>query len=427
MSKRDKMSHMKYALFFSALSAVGSGVSVMPAQAQQASTQLNAILNDVTCEQSEQRLAPSLLRERLIVGAGMTFDRDTLNALETNTLGSLAATRSNGALAALLTQVTDFLAPTTPILLGAEARFLVQRSDAAQALPPRDVAIAFINGDADMVAVTCMRPSAPPAPVPVPPPKPRTFIVADSKSDLIKVPRDRAFATIGFEDDRIAGTSLFNVSVALAREPMRLRTISPTAQLNWTPFVQYNRRTAPAGRDQVNDLTLGSSFILRNPLRVGGAVGFASLAYQTDDDTEAQVWVGDALVDFPRVAFCTRRDIIGWDMRCNLSFVMDYADVNDPGASTRLATLDRYLRVGTNMSLVTERRFPIGLVTVNMNYTGRYDTLSGEATGDLFSISAGLRPTQGSNFSLEARYTVGTTLNTLVGVDKISVRLGYRM
>ena len=151
------------------------------------------------------------------------------------------------------------------------------------------------------------------------------------------------------------------------------------------------------------------------------------MAYQTDDQTQAQVWVGDALIDFPRVTYCTKRDIMGWDMRCNISFVLDYADVNDPGASRRLAALDRYLRIGSNLAFVAEQRFPIGMVSLNISYSGRFDTLSGDATGDLFTIGAGFRPSPTSNFSLETRYTIGTTLNTLISVDKVSMRIGYRL
>jgi hypothetical protein len=394
------------------------------ASAQGARTGLDIALNDVTCEQADMRVATSLVRERLIVAAGLAFDRDIFNALEGNSLGALAATRTSGPLFELLKRVSALMDPNAPLLIGANPRFSLKTTSN---LSPRDKAIEFLNGQTDDVLITCVMASTPLQPVPVPAPGKRNFIVADSKNDLIKVPRDRAFATIGFEDDRITDTNLFNMSIALAREPMRLAMLNPRSQISWTPFLQYNRRTAPAGREQVNDLTLGSSFIVRNPLRVGGVVGFASLAYQTDDQTRAQVWIGDALVDFPRLGICTRKDILGWDMRCNVSLVLDYADVNDPGASRRLASLDRYFRVGPNISMVAEQRFPIGMISMNMSYFGRYDTLSGEATGDLFSIGTGFRPSPSSNFSLQTSYTVGTTLNTLVDVDKVSVRIGYRM
>lgn len=394
------------------------------ASAQGARTVLDVALSDVTCEQADMQIATSLVRERIILAGGLAFDRDTFKAIEGNSLGTLAATRSTGPLFELLKRVSVFLDPNAPLLIGSSSRFNIKTTSN---LAPRDTAIAFLNGQISNVLITCTMASTPPQPVPVPAPTKRTLIVADSKNDLIKVPRDRAFATIGFEDDRIADTNLFNMSIALAREPMRLAVLNPKSHISWTPFLQYNRRTAPAGREQVNDLTLGSSFIARNPLRIGGVVGFASLAYQTDDQTRAQVWIGDALVDFPRLGICTRKDILGWDMRCNVSLVLDYADVNDAGASRRLAILDRYFRIGPNISMVAEQRFPIGMISMNISYFGRYDTLSGEATGDLFSIGTGFRPSPSSNFSLQTSYTVGTTLNTLVDVDKVSVRIGYRM
>jgi hypothetical protein len=58
---------------------------------------------------------------------------------------------------------------------------------------------------------------------------------------------------------------------------------------------------------------------------------------------------------------------------------------------------------------------------------GLYEKVACKASGGIFSVGAGLRPSAGSNISLETRYTRGTTINTLVDVDKITLWLGYRL
>lgn len=388
---------------------------------------LERLYDKVACEAAGQSFTGADLRQRLIGHAGLPITGALLNAIETRSLGQFAATSSDPALMALLTSTMAVLA--TPS--ASAARFTLTGQAPYDA---RTRAIDFLDGETDAISLTCTAASLPPPPAPavvVPAKRPaqqkRGLIVADSKNDFIKPGRERGFATLGFEADNAADTRLLNASLALAIEPILFAKPSEATELRWTPFVQYNRRAARSGREEVNDLTLGNSFIFRNPEQAGGAIGFGSMAFQTDDAAKAAVWVGDALIDFPRVRPCTRRDALGWAMRCNLSIVVDYAEVQDPGDSQKLAELDTYFRGGMNLGLSAEQGFGFGVITISSNYSGRYDITSRKASGGIFSVGAGLRPSAGSNISLETRYTRGTTINTLVDVDKITLRLGYRL
>ena len=414
--------------FLPLLLGLSTPVFVTPVLAQaKAPAALERLYEKVACEKAGQSFAGADLRKRLIGQAGLTMTGELLSAIESRSLGQLAATSKDAALSGLIASTIAVL--STPVL--AEARFTLT----SQAQPDaRARAIAFLNGDTDGISLACTAASPPPPPTPAvmvprkePTAKQRGLILADSKNDFIKPARERGFATLGFEEDKAADTRLLNASLALAIEPILFAKPSKTTELRWTPFVQYNRRAARSGREEVNDLTLGTSFIFRNPTQPGGAIGFGSLAFQTDDAAKAAVWVGDALIDFPRVRPCTRRDALGWAMRCNLSIVVDYADVQDPGDSQKLAELDAYLRGGMNLGLSAEQAFGFGVITISSSYNGRYDITSRKASGGIFSLGAGLRPAAGSNISLETRYTRGTTINTLVDVDKITLRLGYRL
>ncbi|CAN1546766.1 hypothetical protein MCEMIH15_01992 [Caulobacteraceae bacterium] len=410
------------------LLGLSTPVFVTPILAQAtAPAALERLYEKVACETAGQSFTGADLRQRLIGQAGLTMTGELLSAIESRSLGQLAATSKDTALSGLLASTIAVL--STPVL--AEARFLLT----SQAKPDaRARAIAFLNGDTDGISLACKAASPPPPPTPAvivpqkePTAKQRGLILADSKNDFIKPARERGFATLGFEEDKAADTRLLNASLALAIEPILFAKPSEATEVRWTPFVQYNRHAARSGREEVNDLTLGNSFIFRNPTQPGRAIGFGSLAFQTDDAAKAAVWVGDALIDFPRVRPCTRRDALGWAMRCNLSIVVDYADVQDPGDSQKLAELDAYLRGGMNLGLSAEQAFGFGVITISSSYNGRYDITSRKASGGIFSVGAGLRPSAGSNISLETRYTRGTTINTLVDVDKITLRLGYRL
>ena len=409
------------------LSASLSLVPIFAQAAAPAPTTLERLYDKVACESAGQSFSGADLRQRLIVQAGLPMTAALLGAIETRSLGEFAAHSSDPAVMALLATTMAVLSTPAP----SEARFTLVSQTAPDA---RARAIAFLNGDTDGVSLACIAASPPPPPTPAvvvpakgPAPHRRGLILADSKNDFIKPPRERGFATLGFEEDKAADTRLLNASLALAIEPILFAKPSEATELRWTPFVQYNRRAARSGREEVNDLTLGNSFIFRNPKQAGGAIGFGSLAFQTDDAAKAAVWVGDALIDFPRVRPCTRRDALGWAMRCNLSIVVDYADVQDPGDSQKLAELDAYFRGGMNLGLSAEQDFGFGVITISSSYNGRYDITSRKASGGIFSVGAGLRPSAGSNISLETRYTRGTTINTLVDVDKITLRLGYRL
>ncbi len=388
---------------------------------------LERLYEQVACESAGQSFSGADLRQRLIIQAGLPMTGALLSAIETRSLGQFAAASTDPALSALLASTISVLATSSTN----ESR-LTLTSQAAPDVRAR--AIAFLNGETDGISLACKAASTPVPAVPaviVPAKEPaarqRGLILADSKNDFIKPARERGFATLGFEEDKAADTRLLNASLALAIEPILFAKPSVATELRWTPFVQYNRRAARAGREEVNDLTLGNSFIFRNPKQAGGAIGFGSMAFQTDDAAKAAVWVGDALIDFPRVRPCTRRDALGWAMRCNLSIVVDYADVQDPGDSQKLAELDTYFRGGMNLGLSAEQAFGFGVITISSSYNGRYDITSRKASGGIFSLGAGLRPSAGSNISLETRYTRGTTINTLVDVDKITLRLGYRL
>ncbi|MFN9611408.1 MAG: hypothetical protein ACK569_02850 [Hyphomonadaceae bacterium] len=412
------------------LVGLSAPLCLVPALAQAATpapTTLERLYDKVACESAGQSFSGADLRQRLIVQAGLPMTGALLNTIETRSLGQFAANSSDPALTALLTSTVALLSTPAP----SEARFTLVSQTAPDA---RARAIAFLNGDTDGISLACTAASPPPPPTPavvVPAKKPaqhrRGLILADSKNDFIKPPRERGFATLGFEEDKAADTRLLNANLALAIEPILFAKPSEATELRWTPFVQYNRRAARSGREEVNDLTLGNSFIFRNPKQAGGAIGFGSMAFQTDDAAKAAVWVGDALIDFPRVRPCTRRDALGWAMRCNLSIVVDYADVQDPGDSQKLAVLDANFRGGMNWGLSAEQDFGFGVITISSSYNGRYDITSRKASGGIFSVGAGLRPSAGSNISLETRYTRGTTINTLVDVDKITLRLGYRL
>jgi hypothetical protein len=410
--------------FFVGLSTPLSFTPALAQAAAPAPAALERLYDKVACETSGQSFTGADLRQRLIGQTGLIMTAELLSAIESHSLGQLAATSADPALSGLLASTVAVL--STPATN--EARFTLA-SQAAH--DPRARAIAFLNGDTDGISLSC-KAASPPAPAVIVPAKEpvtksRGLILADSKNDFIKPARERGFATLGFEEDKAADTRLLNASLALAIEPVLFARPSETTELRWTPFVQYNRRAARSGREEVNDLTLGNSFIFRNPKQAGGAIGFGSLAFQTDDAAKAAVWVGDALIDFPRVRPCTRRDAIGWAMRCNLSIVVDYADVQDPGDSQKLAELDAYFRGGMNLGLSAEQSFGFGVITISSSYNGRYDITSRKASGGIFSVGAGLRPSAGSNISLETRYTRGTTINTLVDVDKITLRLGYRL
>jgi len=410
------------------LLALSTPVFVTPVLAQaKAPAALERLYDKVACEKAGQSFTGADLRQRLIGQAGLTMTGELLSAIESRSLGQLAASSADPALSGLLASTIAVL--STPVL--AEARFTLTSQTQPDA---RARAIAFLNGDTDGISLACTAASPPPPPTPAvmvprkePTAKQRGLILADSKNDFIKPARQCGFATLGFEEDKAADTRLLNASLALAIEPILFAKPSKTTELRWTPFVQYNRRAARSGREEVNDLTLGNSFIFRNPTQRGGAIGFGSLAFQTDDAAKAAVWVGDALIDFPRVKPCTRRDALGWAMRCNLSIVVDYADVQDPGDSQKLAELDAYFRGGMNLGLSAEQAFGFGVITISSSYNGRYDITSRKASGGIFSVGAGLRPSAGSNISLETRYTRGTTINTFVDVDKITLRLGYRL
>ena len=414
--------------FLPLLLGLSTPVFVTPVLAQAAApAALERLYDKVACEKAGQSFTGADLRQRLIGQAGLTMTGELLSAIESRSLGQLAASSADPALSGLLASTIAVL--STPVL--AEARFTLTSQTQPDA---RARAIAFLNGDTDGISLACTAASPPPPPTPAvivprkePTAKQRGLILADSKNDFIKPARERGFATLGFEEDKAADTRLLNASLALAIEPILFAKPSKTTELRWTPFVQYNRRAARSGREEVNDLTLGNSFIFRNPTQRGGAIGFGSLAFQTDDAAKAAVWVGDALIDFPRVKPCTRRDALGWAMRCNLSIVVDYADVQDPGDSQKLAKLDAYFRGGMNLGLSAEQAFGFGVITISSSYNGRYDITSRKASGGIFSVGAGLRPSAGSNISLETRYTRGTTINTLVDVDKITLRLGYRL
>ncbi|MFN8733374.1 MAG: hypothetical protein ACK5ZD_09450, partial [Hyphomonadaceae bacterium] len=384
---------------------------------------LERLYEKVACETAGQSFAGADLRQRLIGHAGLKMTGELLGAIESRSLGQLAATSTDPAFSGLVASTVAVL--STPAT--SEARFTLASQGV---LDPKVRAIAFLNGDTDGISLSC-KAASPPAPAVIvpthePAAKRRGLILADSKNDFIKPARERGFATLGFEEDKAADTRLLNASLALAIEPILFAKPSEATELRWTPFVQYNRRAARSGREEFNDLTLGNSLIFRNPNQAGRAIGFGSLAFQTDDAAKAAVWVGDALIDFPRVRPCTRRDALGWAMRCNLSIVVDYADVQDPGDSQKLAELDAYFRGGMNLGLSAEQAFGFGVITISSSYNGRYDNTSRKASGGIFSVGAGLRPSTGSNISLETRYTRGTTINTLVDVDKITLRLGYR-
>ncbi|AMS29620.1 hypothetical protein AEM38_09420 [Hyphomonadaceae bacterium UKL13-1] len=409
------------------LSASLSLVPIFAQAAAPAPATLERLYDKVACESAGQSFNGADLRQRLIVQTGLPMTAALLGAIESRSLGEFAANSSDPAVTALLATTMAVLSTPAP----SEARFTLVSQTAPDA---RARAIAFLNGDTDGISLACIAASPPPPPTPAvvvpakgPAPHRRGLILADSKNDFIKPPRERGFATLGFEEDKAADTRLLNASLALAIEPILFAKPSEATELRWTPFVQYNRRAARSGREEVNDLTLGNSFIFRNPKQAGGAIGFGSMAFQTDDAAKAAVWVGDALIDFPRVRPCTRRDALGWAMRCNLSIVVDYADVQDPGDSQKLAELDAYFRGGMNLGLSAEQDFGFGVITISSSYNGRYDITSRKASGGIFSVGAGLRPSAGSNISLETRYTRGTTINTLVDVDKITLRLGYRL
>jgi hypothetical protein len=399
-----------------------------------------AALDEFVCPATGAEVPASLVRDRLIEHARAPLDRATLVAVRAGTLGELASLRTSGGWKIVFDALTQAAgadpavqtvpASTAPAsTVPAEPRFLATRTEAALDLDPRLLAARTLNGEDGLIMVTCARagPAAPIAPArPVPAPT-RAFIVADSTRDIVKAPRDRVSASLGYEDDRAADIENVRVSIMLAAQPRTLIASEAGRTLRWTPFVQYNRRSARVEADEVDDLTLGASFILRDEVLWGGAAVFGSLALLTDGAGQARVHVADAAADFPRLPDCEALRAGLWDVRCSTSFVVDYADVEDPGDSVRLAGLDSYLRAGVDLSALAERSFQVGHVRINAIWSGRHDLMRNRASGSLFSLSASLRESARSNVSLETRYSRGQRLNTLAEVDSFSVRLGYRM
>jgi hypothetical protein len=441
-----------------------SGALYPSAHAQDLSrVEAPAVLSPVVslhCGQDGAGTPSHTVRENLIASAGLKLSPDLVRALETSSLGDLVAVSAQNS--------PDGQSPETMLFQHALALFDRARGQTAAALDldvntASELARRFLNGDtailealdrpcpplipdqAVSLQVRAQGPqpqleviSLPPVPAlpelaPTYPKRPwQQIMIARRKGDIIKSSRDRGSATFGIERDRAQDFDTINIEATFATQPLYVIEtgssgpgVTPT-RLEFLPYLQYNRRSARIARDTINDLTLGMTAIARNPSLWGGTTGFGSIAWQSDDQGRASVLIGDAQIDFKSVDACNRLDLWQWDTRCNAGLVLDFASVDDAGQNARLALLDRYFRVGFNAEMVSERSFPFGVVRLTSHYVTRYDLAQNGAGGGLGTLTLGLRETRASNVSLEAGYSRGRTLNTLVDVDKVTLRIGYR-
>lgn len=379
----------------------------------------------------------ALARTKIIEAAKIPLTEEVITAFSTGSLGTLAGAGFDND----KPDVTDALFQATLLLftdidnsrIASEGYPVVVRINRTTQDQPEDVwADRFLNGDFAWVEFRCKVPEqSPPPPPPGPPPPPPSdiavppIVIAGSQADLPKSLKDRKFATLGLDSDDGDTTIRANFVVGLASQP--LWNVGSFYQVNWSPYVEYNRKTSDDANKDINSVIVGAGLDY-----IVGPETFlvpmdTDIEWQTDDDGDASIWRVNHVATFKSFDFCRWPNTgEGFQSRCTFSIAADYVHVDDPGVNPKWAALQDFTRAGVDFEWVIGRDFGPVSLALSAGYQSRFDLSGDDTTAEMRELKLSLSPAKDPHFSFSAAYKNGKDLKTLADVDTFALEFGYR-
>jgi hypothetical protein len=394
------------------------------------------------------------LRDRVIAERKVLLSLRLAQSLAGNSLGALAAAANSAclkgscsadqaALQGVFTDALDLTSSDRPD--DANHTVVIDETQAPVQDARRIRAVKFLDGQADWLTVTCnatrmaelqtakaQEVAAGDSAGKAPPKAPKEplwsrVIIGAGVADIAQSFDKRSFATIGYAEDGKKGTDTKTADIVFALRPMPLLGAGTLDEVSWTPFLELDRKTAPARADELNDLGLGMTFITgrkinRLPLMIQGEGG-----WQTDDRFNASLWRGAISASPPSWGICARAVGERTSFRCSTRVLADYANVSDPGDKKKLKELSDYARVGLDFEVVFGWQMANDAV---LSWRGAYQARrpfdGSDADAELWNGEISIAPSKASHFNFSLSYTAGESLDSLVPIEQLQIKLGVR-
>lgn len=396
-----------------------------------------------------------VLRDRIIAERKVVLSLKLAQALAGNSLGALASKANSdcltkpscspdqAALQGVFTDALDLTSAEPP----EDSNYTIEMS-AAHA-PPQDAkrtrALQFLDGQATWLTVSCTATRIAEVQAAAakeladaqaagqgPPATPREplwskVIIGASVTDIAQSFDKRGFATIGYAEDGKKGTDTKTADIMLALRPIPIAGKGTLGEVGWTPFLEFDRKTAAARADELNDLGLGVTFITGRTINQLPLVLQGEAGWQTDDRFNASLWRGALSATPPSLGACARAVGERTSFRCSGRVLIDYADVEDPGDKKKLKELSDYARVGLDLEVVFGWQMANDAVlSWRAAYQARRPFDGSDADAELWTAEIALAPSKASHFNISLSYTAGEALDSLVPVEQLQIKLGVR-
>ncbi len=253
------------------------------------------------------------------------------------------------------------------------------------------------------------------------------LVVGGSVSDLAQSFDKRGFGTFGYSEDGKAGTDTKTAEIMLGFRPMALAGKGSLEELAWTPYVEFKRKTAATRANELNDLTFGATAITARTFGPLAVVFQGETGWQTDDRFNASVWRGALAATPPSLPACFAGVTEHTSLRCSARILADYIQVDDPGDKAKLATFEDYARAGLDLEVVFGWQLADeAVLSLRGGYQARRPIDGSESDAELWTAELALAPSKASHFNIGLSYTAGESLDSLVSVETLQLKLGVR-
>ncbi|MDO8408838.1 MAG: hypothetical protein Q7S93_02065 [Phenylobacterium sp.] len=385
-----------------------------------------------------------VLRDRILAKRKVVLDLQLARALTGGDLGT-SASQANAAclkgacnlnqeaLKGVFEDALDLTSSEPPDFANHVVRLDRRLTPAPDA--PRTRAIQFLDGVSPWLSVTCKPELLAEAQAAAqggggaadPPSLLTQLVVGGSVSDLAQSFDKRGFGTFGYSEDGKTGTDTRTAEIMLGFRPMALAGKGSLEELAWTPYVEFKRKTAATRANELNDLTFGATAITARTFGPLAAVFQGEAGWQTDDRFNASVWRGALAVTPPSLPACFAGVTEHTSLRCSARMLVDYIQVDDPGDKAKLATFEDYARLGLDLEVVFGWRLADeAVISLRGGYQARRPIDGSESDAELWTAEVALAPSKASHFNIGLSYTAGESLDSLVSVETLQLKLGVR-